>query len=1747
MKSFLLKSLAYLILFNFGILQGQQLTWKENTAFQVIPETGAIESDLSQNANAYMLSQDELYSIDTGFIEITSLMLNNSSLSVQSELNTFSMYFTFENNFSLASVHQNSYSITLEPYLESSVTKYAVVFHGPEGEIDRLNDITPNTSDIFRIEKTENNKLLLTYNTTEHLITDNFMENGKVALYTSSDNFSFTLNNSGFKGVAANSNVVAVDVSRNWIRAKTYDNSGTLKGASINYFDRLGKGTQSQTKDYETNKTWVSETRYDYQGRPALQTFSAPLEGTPEHFSYKSNFITHENDHGLTKAQLNADPENPPLLDGTPLPGTLNWYYGESNTLESYQDVAEDRPYTRTIYDELNPGGVRGASGGKELDANANGADDGFLDRYPQGFSYTFPAAQELYYLFGQDYFEGPISGLGKEVVLKSYKTVSQDAHGNEVVSFSDAEGKVLAIGRSGGNTSYEVVYLIGEQKYVDIHYPQNASGGYELFGGAGSGYRVYDLRTGLELSNPGNMAPGNFYRIEWAGGTFNDQAKTHIKSDGQIKWDLVGGAIKGIRYNVNYYDFSINYYNEAGSLTATTQPLGFDSAAFNLETGTPNHTMATTFTYNGAGELTNTSSPDEGSSEFIYRSDGQIRFSRNSQQVIDQEFSYTNYDDLGRPVESGVSTSGLPFFETLSTTIPTFVVQSRLSTTPGEVVKSGVNTSNNSGFISNEGTGTGNFRISFQFSKDGRGTVGISETNLEQDFNDHTSVEYGMYFRWNQVNVMNYGAGLTKSATIYDENDVFQIERIGQNVYFKKNDQTFYTLSLAATTPSYLIDGQLFQTGSVVSNIQLEELDANFIPAPPSIDDWVVDPATCAEQVFTVYDVKDTQGLHDVLYPGNLGFGVGELRVQQHLTGNVSKTYTKNPETTTTWYSYDVYGRVEWIVQHVNGLGAKTLDYEYDESTGEVTKVLYQKGEATERFTHKYQYNDIGQLKIVETSRDNINYMEHARYTYYKSGELKRIILAQGLQGIDYVYTLDGRLKSINNSDLSANDPGNDTNNAFGLILDYYEKDYSRNSVAIGSSPSGYNRFDGNIKGTRWATQGLNTPGTQNGYLYQYNGNKWLSAATFGSVNGNIYTSGATPDFSVSGLTYDPNGNIQSLTRTREYTSGGNVMDNLQYNYLPNSNQLGHVDDTSGNTAENGDIKDQNSGNYVYNSIGQLIENVQDQLGYSYYTNGLVKSVYSTITNDPQRVEFYYNDRGHRVEKRFIDSNNDPISTFYVRDISGQVLAIHTLDPDGGGDSGMTSELEFPIYGASRLGVGDDAGIYKYELTDHLGNVRGVIMRDFSPQIVYEEDFASNIVSMPPWHGFTGTNVTATNEELRADVPSVQAKNGIYLSFNTVAHRSYSISFDLGLISANSLSYGVSTNTVFQNPNVTSQGGSITFQYTSLMGGPVNLYFGLNNDGAISWTNIYTIDNVVITDISTNNTPIMLAYKDYYPFGMPMPERNQEGEYRYAFQGQEKDDETGMEAFELRLWDARLGRWLTTDPAKQHFSPYLGMGNNPISRIDPDGGMDCPDPPCYGRIIKNFFKNLFTFGGFADSEQELIENQQTKQFVSDTADELRENGLRRVKESLEVSANGQIRLSVGNQIAGDIEGVGGFEAGHHSAVLFDLDVDLSFNIIDGFENNSELYYLNDDTQRLVHRVGYDVLAGFSVETVDNLTRYDNSLINSTTTMSEKMLLIQASQDTNNNVNLFGIGSGISIGAFFVADINGGIYLRNRR
>ena len=84
----------------------------------------------------------------------------------------------------------------------------------------------------------------------------------------------------------------------------------------------------------------------------------------------------------------------------------------------------------------------------------------------------------------------------------------------------------------------------------------------------------------------------------------------------------------------------------------------------------------------------------------------------------------------------------------------------------------------------------------------------------------------------------------------------------------------------------------------------------------------------------------------------------------------------------------------------------------------------------------------------------------------------------------------------------------------------------------------------------------------------------------------------------------------------------------------------------------------------------------------------------------------------------------------------------------------------------------------------------------------------------------------------------------------------------------------------------------------------------------------------------------------DYSPFGTPLDGRTMQGDaYRYGFNGMEKDDEVkgGGNSYDFgaRIYDPRLGQWLSLDPLVTKYpalTPYGFCSNNPIIFIDFDG-----------------------------------------------------------------------------------------------------------------------------------------------------------------------------------------------------------------
>ena len=131
---------------------------------------------------------------------------------------------------------------------------------------------------------------------------------------------------------------------------------------------------------------------------------------------------------------------------------------------------------------------------------------------------------------------------------------------------------------------------------------------------------------------------------------------------------------------------------------------------------------------------------------------------------------------------------------------------------------------------------------------------------------------------------------------------------------------------------------------------------------------------------------------------------------------GQVTKTEN---EYSRTFYSYDEAGQLKWTLQDIFNIGTRKVDYEYD-FLGNVIQVAYEKDNQYRSFYHHYEYDNDQRLQAVYTSLDGSTKKLQATYYYYLHGPLKRIELATDLQGIDYVYNIDGSLKSINHSDES-------------------------------------------------------------------------------------------------------------------------------------------------------------------------------------------------------------------------------------------------------------------------------------------------------------------------------------------------------------------------------------------------------------------------------------------------------------------------------------------------------------------------------------------------------------------------------------------------------------------------------------------------------------------------------------------------------------------------------------------------------
>ncbi len=443
--------------------------------------------------------------------------------------------------------------------------------------------------------------------------------------------------------------------------------------------------------------------------------------------------------------------------------------------------------------------------------------------------------------------------------------------------------------------------------------------------------------------------------------------------------------------------------------------------------------------------------------------------------------------------------------------------------------------------------------------------------------------------------------------------------------------------------------------------------------------------------------------------------------------------------------YSYDVQGNVKTLVQDCPQMGwvnqrFKRIDYDYDLISGKVNMLSYNRSFA-DQYYQRYYYDDDNRITKVETSNDGQIWQRDAEYTYYKHGPLARVEVGDlRVQGIDFAYTIQGWIKSVNGDTLNKSlDMGKDgqdnivATDAMAYALDYFKRDYTaiNGETLIHNTDINRKLYNGNI-----ARQTVHLPSDTIGLFTGY-----ADTSLFRLTRSFVYdqlnriktakyayfdpTTGApTPtEQYYNAYSYDADGNIERLIR-----NGNNpanlAMDRLSYTYGDGSayslNQLYAVEETEDDHYDN-DIKQNDSytstgaATYMYDATGNTIKDMvagRDTIVWNLYNKVLWTTAAGSYGIDS--LIFRYDGAGNRISKTLshnLDSGIFRNTEYYVRDASGNILATYKYNRrifqfDGSVRRGRFWLASHDIYGSSRLGSKTYFPAQKYKYDDNEYNI---------------------------------------------------------------------------------------------------------------------------------------------------------------------------------------------------------------------------------------------------------------------------------------------------------------------------------------------------------------------------------------------------------------------------------------------------------
>jgi RHS repeat-associated protein len=218
----------------------------------------------------------------------------------------------------------------------------------------------------------------------------------------------------------------------------------------------------------------------------------------------------------------------------------------------------------------------------------------------------------------------------------------------------------------------------------------------------------------------------------------------------------------------------------------------------------------------------------------------------------------------------------------------------------------------------------------------------------------------------------------------------------------------------------------------------------------------------------------------------------------------------------------------------------------------------------------------------------------------------------------------------------------------------------------------------------------------------------------------------------------------------------------------------------------------------------------------------------------------------------------------------------------------------------------------------------------------------------------------------------------------------------------------------------------------------------------------------------------------DYYPFGSLMPGRKMNAsDYRFGYQGQEKDDEisgvTGSHlSFKYRIYDSRTGRFYSVDLLTKSYpmlTPYQFASNCPISGVDLDG-------------LEYYYAANGKFIGVGDPKNTTRKLVLTKKNQRQIKRQMRKNGEVTLSSPTDIITvpNSEV-LDKADQAFNETESTNH----EHSFVVGEKDgTQVTSSLVEGDENSVEIRGFSELTEE-------GASTSFSVHThPDDLTREGN-------------------------------------------------------